>query len=210
MNQRTVEIGTPTGPARAHIRRPPRARGTLVLGHGAGGGVEASDLVAVAAAVPLEGWAVALIEMPWRVAGRKVAPAPKTLDAGWLPIVDSLMSGRGALPGPLIVGGRSAGARVACRTAESVGADGVLCLSFPLHPPGKPEKSRAAELLLPVEHGAPVHVVQGARDPFGTPDDVRAELPDPAYVTEVMGTHSFGKDASDVAAAVVTWLAQTF
>ncbi len=210
MNRRIVEISTPTGPARAHVTRPPRATGTLVLGHGAGGGIGASDLAANAGAVPLAGWAVVLVEMPWRVAGKKVATPPKTLDAGWLPIIASLMSGRGKLPRPLVVGGRSAGARVACRTAQSVGADGVLCLSFPLHPPGKPEKSRASELMLPVEAGLPVHVVQGARDPFGTPDDVRAELPDPSYVTEAAGTHSFGKDPTDVTRAVLAWLASTF
>lgn len=205
---RIVEIGTPTGPARAHVIRPPRATGTLVLGHGAGGGIGASDLTAIADAVPRAGWTVVLVEMPWRVACKKVATPPKTLDAGWLPIVAALMSGRGKLPRPLVVGGRSAGARVACRTAEIVAADGVLCLSFPLYPPGKPEKSRAAELRLPLEVGLPLHVVQGARDPFGTPDDVRAELPDPSYVTAAAGTHSFGKDPADVTAAVLAWLAR--
>lgn len=210
MNRRTVEIGTPTGPARAHIARPPQAKGALVLGHGAGGGIGASDLAAIGDAVPLAGWAVVLVEMPWRVVGKKVATRPKTLDAGWLPIVASLMSGRGKLPRPLVVGGRSAGARVACRTAELVGADGVLCLSFPLHPPGKPEKSRAFELRLPVEAGLPVHVVQGARDPFGTPEDVRAELSDPSFVTAAAGTHSFSKEPVDVTTAVLAWLAETF
>ncbi|PRZ42780.1 hypothetical protein CLV47_104127 [Antricoccus suffuscus] len=210
MNRRVIDIDTPTGPARAHVTRPPRAVGTLVLGHGAGGGIGASDLAAIADAVPLAGWAVVLVEMPWRVAGKKVATPPKTLDAGWLPIVASLMSGRGKLPRPLVVGGRSAGARVACRTAQEVGADGVLCLSFPLHPPGKPEKSRASELRLPLEAGLPLHVVQGARDPFGTPDDVRAELPDPSYVTAAAGTHSFGKHPTDVTAAVLAWLAGAF
>ena len=101
-----------------------------------------------------------------------------------------------ALPRPLVVGGRSAGARVACRTAEEVGADAVLCLSFPLHPPGKPESSRAEELLTPIRAGLPVHVVQGERDPFGTPDEVRAvRAPDAAYVSSAKGTHSFGKGA---------------
>lgn len=208
MARRVVEIGTPTGPARAHVTRPPRAKGTLILGHGAGGGIGASDLSALADAVPVAQWAVVLVEMPWRVAGKKVATPPKTLDAGWLPIVASLMSGRGKLPRPLVVGGRSAGARVACRTAQEVGADGVLCLSFPLHPPGKPEKSRAGELRLPLEAGLPLHVVQGARDPFGTPEDVRAELPDPSYVTAATGTHSFGKAPADVTAAVLAWLGQ--
>ncbi len=210
MNRRIVEIGTPTGPARAHVTRPPRAKGTLVLGHGAGGGIDAPDLAAVAVAVPPTGWAVVLVEMPWRVAGKKVATPPNTLDAGWLPIVGSLMSGRGKLPRPLVVGGRSAGARVACRTAESVGADGVLCLSFPLHPPGKPEKSRAFELRLPLEAGLPMLVVQGARDPFGTSDDVRAELPDPSYVTAAAGTHSFSKEPADVTSAVLAWLEHRF
>jgi predicted alpha/beta-hydrolase family hydrolase len=132
----------------------------LVLGHGAGGGVDALDLRAARNAALSLGWRVALVEQPWRVRGRKVAEAPARLDLAW---VDVLRTLRGA---PLVVGGRSAGARVACRTAAQVGADAVLCLAFPVHPPGRPEKSRIAELEGVV---VPVLVVQGARDAFGVP-----------------------------------------
>lgn len=139
----------------------------LALGHGAGGGIAAPDLQALAAALPALGVTVALVEQPWRVAGKRVAPAPKTLDVGWLPVAEHLrgLLRTGPTPdAPLVLGGRSAGARVACRTAAECGADAVLALAFPLHPPGRPERSRAVELL-----GCPVPtlVVQGATDPFG-------------------------------------------
>lgn len=199
---RVVEVATPQGPARASVHRPPRAVGTVVLGHGAGGQGWSGDLVAVTEALTADGWAVVLVDQPWRVAGRKVATPPPTLDAAWVPVVEALVSGRGALPKPLVVGGRSAGARVACRTAERVDADAVLCLSFPLHPPGRSESSRAEELLTPIRAGLPVRVVQGERDPFGTPDEVRAVVPDAAYVSSAKGTHSFGKAPADVVEAV--------
>ncbi|MFF8093933.1 alpha/beta family hydrolase [Streptomyces sp. NPDC016675] len=163
-NTQTETVPTDTGPARVtwHPAQTPR----LVLGvsHGAGGGIEARDLRALADALPAHGVTVALVEQPWRVAGRKLAPAPKTLDAGWRGIWPAL-----AAPGlPVISGGRSAGARVACRTAAELGAHAVLALSFPLHPPGKPEKSRAEELL---GAGVPTLVVQGGNDPFGRPEE---------------------------------------
>ncbi|MFF4173421.1 alpha/beta family hydrolase [Streptomyces sp. NPDC001744] len=136
----------------------------LALGHGAGGGVEARDLRALAGALPARGVTVALVEQPWRVAGRKVAPAPKTLDTAWRGLWPAL-----AKPGlPVVAGGRSAGARVACRTGRDLGALAVLALSFPLHPPGRPERSRAAELL---GTGLPTLVVQGGNDPFGRPEE---------------------------------------
>lgn len=136
----------------------------LAVGHGAGGGIEAADLLALAEALPGRGITVARVEQPWRVAGRKLAPAPKALDAAWRELWPALRD-----PGlPVVAGGRSAGARVACRTALELGAHGVLALAFPLHPPGKPEKSRAAELL---GAGVPTLVVQGARDPFGRPEE---------------------------------------
>jgi hypothetical protein len=206
-----VEVDTPQGTARATVHRPPRAVGTVVLGHGAGGQGWSGDLVAVTEALVADGWAVVLVDQPWRVAGKKVATPPPTLDAAWVPVVEALLSGRGALPKPLVVGGRSAGARVACRTAERVGADAVLCLSFPLHPPGRPESSRAEELLTPIRAGLPVRVVQGERDPFGTPDEVRAavraRVPDAAsvssaHVSSAPGTHSFGKAPAGVVEAV--------
>ncbi|MFI9468454.1 alpha/beta family hydrolase [Streptomyces sp. NPDC052492] len=173
---RTQDVETDTGTARITWHRASgRARLVLAVSHGAGGGIEARDLVALAAALPAHGVTVALVEQPWRVAGRKLAPAPKTLDTGWRGIWPAL-----AEPGlPVISGGRSAGARVACRTATELGAHAVLALSFPLHPPGRPEKSRAPELL---GAGVPTLVVQGGNDPFGKP----AEFPEgPHELVEV-------------------------
>ncbi|WTX55953.1 hydrolase [Streptomyces sp. NBC_00648] len=160
----TQLIETPAGDARITWYRGAGARLVLALGHGAGGGVEARDLQAIAAALPAHRVTVALVEQPWRVAGKKVAPAPKTLDVGWRSVWPAL-----AAPGlPVVAGGRSAGARVACRTAGELGAHAVLALSFPLHPPGRPEKSRADELL---GAGVPTLVVQGGNDPFGRPEE---------------------------------------
>lgn len=161
------EIGTPVGPARAEIRPAPRAQRVLVLGHGAGGGTSARDLAALAQALPSHGTTVVLVEQPWRVAGRKVAVPPSRLDLAWTAVLSALRAG-GALDHPLVVGGRSAGARVACRTARAVGAVAVLALSFPLHPPGRPERSRLPEL---AGAGVPTLVVQGDRDPFGGPGE---------------------------------------
>ncbi|MGH4034515.1 alpha/beta hydrolase family protein [Actinomycetota bacterium Odt1-20B] len=181
----TETISTDVGDARITWHKAPakKARAVLAVSHGAGGGIEARDLQALAAALPAHGVTVALVEQPWRVAGKKVAPAPKTLDAGWRGIWPAL-----AKPGlPVISGGRSAGARVACRTATELGAAAVLALSFPLHPPGRPEKSRADELL---GAGVPTLVVQGGNDPFGKP----AEFPaDAAYeLVEIpYGDHGF-------------------
>ncbi|MFI5974090.1 alpha/beta family hydrolase [Streptomyces sp. NPDC051452] len=160
-------VGTPAGDARITWHRAPEPRLVLAVSHGAGGGVEARDLQALARTLPGHGVTVALVEQPWRVAGRKIAPAPKTLDTGWRGVWPAL-----AAPGlPVISGGRSAGARVACRTAAELGARAVLALSFPLHPPGRPEKSRAAELL---GTGVPTLVVQGGNDPFGRPGEFPA------------------------------------
>ena len=208
-----VDIPTAQGPARAHLTEATGTPfGSLLLTHGAGGRMATKDLVAIASALPPLGWSVALVEMPWRVAGKKVAPMPPKLDAAWREIVPAL---RDRLPGRLVMGGRSAGARVACRLAGDLGADGVLCLSFPLVPPGKgSEKSRIGELVLPVEAGLPVHVVQGARDPFGSPEAVRAALAGEGIevdgtrvrVDEAPGTHSFtgGTAVADAVAAALT------
>ncbi|MBO1755671.1 hypothetical protein J4030_11125 [Allobranchiibius sp. CTAmp26] len=201
------EIQTPQGPARVHVERPGRAaptRGSLVLSHGAGGGVEAADLVALRALVD-DGWTYVRVEQPWRVAGRRIATPPRTLDAAWVPVLAALCRGRWALPRPLVVGGRSAGARVACRTASQVGADAVLALSFPLVPPsGGP--SRAHETQLVLDARLPLAVVQGQRDPFGTPDDVRTALGEAAAVYAVRGDHSFGRHPEDVLVATEGWL----
>ncbi|MCT9077670.1 alpha/beta hydrolase family protein [Streptomyces fulvoviolaceus] len=183
MTKETTEvIGTDAGDARITWHRARKPRLVLAVSHGAGGGVETRDLQALAAVMPGHGVTVALVEQPWRVAGKKVAPAPKTLDIGWRGIWPAV-----AKPGlPVISGGRSAGARVACRTAVELGAHAVLALSFPLHPPGRPEKSRADELL---GAGVPTLVVQGGNDPFGKPE----EFPDGAYeLVEVpYGDHGF-------------------
>ncbi|MEV5149673.1 alpha/beta family hydrolase [Streptomyces sp. NPDC052727] len=175
-------VGTDAGDARITWHTAKKARLVLAVSHGAGGGIEARDLQALAAVLPADGVTVALVEQPWRVAGKKVAPAPKTLDTGWRGVWPAL-----AEPGlPVISGGRSAGARVACRTAAELGAHAVLALSFPLHPPGKPEKSRADELL---GAGVPTLVVQGGNDPFGKP----AEFPESDFrLIEVpYGDHGF-------------------
>jgi len=188
--RRLVEVDTPLGPAHAHVVRPPRARGTVILTHGASGRLGGVDLTAVRDGLVESGWAVALVQQAWGVAGRRMPPRPVPQDEAWLPVVQALRTGRGRLPGPLVLSGKSNGARLSCRTAADLGADAVLCLSFPLHPPGKPEVSRADELRQPVGAGIPLHVVQGERDPFGTPGEVRAELADPAYVTAVKGEHT--------------------
>lgn len=181
----TIELQTGQGPARLVLDGDPAAATVLLLGHGAGGGVEAPDLAALAARLPRQGVCVARFEQPWRTAGKRVAPAPARLDEAWLGGVAAL---RDAIrPGAsLWLGGRSAGARVACRTSGGLGAAGVLALAFPLHPPGRPEKSRAAELL---GAGVPVLVVQGSRDPFGSADEVRAAAAGRAGITveEVLG-----------------------
>jgi predicted alpha/beta-hydrolase family hydrolase len=173
----------------------------MVLGHGAAGGVGTPDLVAATEAANGAGLAVALVEQPYVVAGRK-SPAPaRQLDPAWMAVVERLRAD--ALQGlPLVVGGRSAGARVACRTAADLGAVAVLCLAFPVHPPGKgddPTKSRVGELDA-VE--VPVLVVQGESDPFGMPPDG----PD-RTVVKVAGNHSL-KDADAVREAVAAWLPQ--
>ncbi|MGW1317941.1 alpha/beta hydrolase family protein [Streptomyces sp. NPDC002426] len=161
---RTESVETDAGVARITWLPAKRARLVLAVSHGAGGGIEARDLQALGAALPDRRVTVALVEQPWRVAGKKLAPAPRTLDTGWRGLWPALTA-----PGlPVVAGGRSAGARVACRTAAVLGARAVLALSFPLHPPGKPEKSRADELL---GTGVPTLVVQGGRDPFGRPEE---------------------------------------
>ena len=185
-------VDTPYGPARVHVRPVDTPSAALVLGHGAGGGVESPDLVAAATAAREAGLSVALVEQPYRVAGRR-SPAPaRQLDEAWLTVVPQLFPGL-----PLIVGGRSAGARVACRTAAETEAVAVLCLAFPVHPPGKPEKSRLPEL---EAVSVPTLVVQGERDPFGLPP----AAPDRTVIT-VPGTHSIRSSAA-VARAVSDWL----
>jgi uncharacterized protein len=206
---KTETVPTPAGDARVTWHSPRNARAVLAMGHGAGGGIEARDLRALADALPAHGIAVALVEQPWRVAGRRLAPAPKTLDAAWTALWPAL-----GKPGrPVVAGGRSAGARVACRTGRALGAHAVLALSFPLHPPGKPEKSRADELL---STELPTLVVQGGRDPFGRPAEF-PPLPETTELAEVAhGDHGFavpktagvGQESAlgVLTAAVADWL----
>jgi predicted alpha/beta-hydrolase family hydrolase len=162
-------VPTPYGDARLHTDRSRHPVATLLLGHGAGGGPEAADLAALGSELPRDGITVIRLEQPWRVAGKKVAPAPKTLDACLVAVADGLRPRT-----PLVLGGRSAGARSAARTAHHLGASGVLALAFPLHPPGRPESSRVDEL---TAVRVPTLVVQGEMDPFGRPEEFPAEQP---------------------------------
>jgi len=197
-----LDLDTPHGPARAHVRTGGGTAGALVLGHGAGGSVAAPDLTAAAGAAQALGWAVALVEQPYRVAGRRSAAPARQLDAAWTAALESLRAGPFAGLA-LVAGGRSSGARVACRTAAATGAAGVLCLAFPLQPPRRagsdaPVKTRLPELER-VE--VPVLVVQGARDPFGMPP------PGPGReVVAVAGDHGLKADRAALAAAVTAWL----
>ena len=196
-----LEVQTPHGPARVTLHEAPGARYALVLGHGAGGGVGAKDLLAARNAALELGIAVALVEQPYRVAGRR-SPAPAhQLDTAWLSVIEALQNG--ALQDLLlIVGGRSSGARVACRTAGAAGAAAVLCLAFPLHPPGKgddPAKSRLPELDAVT---VPVLVIQGESDPFGMPPAGPSRI-----VVRVPGDHSL-RNTAVVRDAVSRWLAE--
>jgi hypothetical protein len=201
---RIVELETPPGTARVHLHLADRPGGGLALGHGAGGGVGASDLVAVTRAALSVGVSVALVEQPYRVAGRR-SPAPAhQLDAAWTAVLAQLRED--ALHGlALIAGGRSAGARVACRTAAEVGAAGVLCLAFPLHPPGRaddPSKSRLPEL---DAVRVPALVIQGESDSFGMPPGRRASPV--RTVVRVPGNHSL-RSTAPVAGAAAEWLSR--
>ena len=201
------DVDTPHGPARVHLQAAGRPRAALLLGHGAGGSVTARDLRAATGAALELGVSVALVEQPYRVAGRR-SPAPAhQLDAAWRAVAAHLRAG--ALSGlVLLAGGRSSGARVACRTAAEVGAEGVVCLAFPLHPPARrgrdgaatpaPPPTRLPELDAVV---VPVLVVQGERDPFGVPPSGPGRT-----VVVVPGDHRLTSDLKAVAAAMAAWL----
>jgi uncharacterized protein len=196
-----IELETPHGPARAHIHAVEQPTAALVLGHGAGGGVGSRDLVAATEAGLAEGLTVALVEQPYRVTGRR-SPAPaRQLDASWMSVVADLRGG--PLAGlPIVTGGRSAGARVACRTAAETGAIAVLCLAFPLRPPRRSGAESAPDRLAELEAVTiPVLVVQGVRDPFGMPPGGRLRT-----VAQVQGDHSLRADLAAVEDAVRTWL----
>jgi uncharacterized protein len=197
----TLEIQTPHGPARVHVHGVDRPVAALVLGHGAAGGVGSRDLVTATEAAREVGLTVALVEQPYRVAGRR-SPAPaKQLDAAWTAVLEHLRSG------PLdrlriVVGGRSSGARVACRTADETGAIGVLCLAFPLRPPRRSDAAPPPDRLDELDAvRVPTLVVQGVRDPFGMPPPGRLRT-----VARVDGDHSLRTDLGAVAEAVRRWL----
>jgi hypothetical protein len=194
-----LDLDTPHGVARVDLHAADGATAALVLGHGAGGGIGAPDLQAAARAAAKLGVTVALVEQPYRVAGRRSQPPAAQLDVAWLAVIEQLRAGS-LRSARLIAGGRSAGARVACRTAADADAVAVLCLAFPVHPPGKasdPTKSRLPEL---DAVRVPVLVVQGENDPFGMPPDGRRRK-----VVRVSGNHSL-RAAAAVEDAVAAWL----
>ena len=199
----TLTIETPHGPAHAHLVDTDAPRGVLVLGHGAGGGVSATDLVAAKDVALSAGVAVALVEQPYRVAGRRSPPPAAHLDTGWLAVVEALR-GDWFHELPLVVGGRSSGARVACRTVHLTGAVGVLCLAFPLQPPQgerpAPRPSRLPELDIV---GVEVLIVQGENDRFGIPPPAARRT-----VCVVAGDHSLRRGLYTAAPVVAEWLAR--
>ena len=190
-------VPTPHGDARVHLARAGDPVGLMMLGHGAGGGVTAHDLTLATEEALALGLSVALVEQPYRVAGRKAPAPPAQVDAAWCAVAEQVYTG----DLPLIVGGRSFGGRVACRTSGDVGAAGVLCLAFPLHPPGRPEKSRLRELTAVT---VPTLVVQGDRDPFGVPDPSTLQIG--VTLVVVAGDHSLKKEAPVIRATISSWL----
>jgi uncharacterized protein len=198
-------IDTPRGPARAHLSFPDTETraGALILGHGAGGGVGAPDLQAAQQAALTGGWAVALVEQPYRVAGRKApAPAPH-LDEAWTAVVARLAADE-LRRLPVVTGGRSMGARVACRTAAATASIGVVCLAFPLAPPRRASATKPSPIRLPELDAVtvPTLVVQGLSDRFGMPPSGPART-----VAQVAGDHGLKSDLPGVRAAVSDWLA---
>ncbi len=192
-----LEIETPEGLARAQLHAAPDATGALALGHGAAGGFAAPDLAAVISIARDAGRTVAAIEQPYRVAGRRTPPRVERLDSAWIAVLEHLRAGE-LRDLPLVAGGRSSGARVACRTVAATGAIAVLCLAFPLHPPGRPDRSRQPELDAVT---VPTLVLQGESDPFGMP------AAGPAHtVVTVPGNHSLRAGIAPVAEAVSEWL----
>jgi predicted alpha/beta-hydrolase family hydrolase len=172
MTSTVTPVHTPQGPGRFYVDPAEQPSSLLVLGHGAGGGVGAVDLELLAASLPALGTTVVRFEQPWRTAGRSVGASPPKLDEAWRAALGWLVEQEWAQH-PLLVGGRSAGARVACRTASDTNPAAIVCLAFPLHLPGRPEKSRVAELLAPA---VPRLVLQGSKDSFGTPSEIRAAI----------------------------------
>lgn len=200
-NVSPVEVETPAGPARAHLELVEQPAAALILGHGAGGGIAAKDLLAAATVAVSLGVSVALVEQPYRVAGRRSPPRAPVLDAAWIAVAAHLAEHE--LVGlPLVAGGRSSGARVACRTAGATLAVGVLCLAFPLQPSPRSTGRQAPSRLPELDAvDVPVLVVQGGRDPFGMPPAGPQRK-----VVEVAGDHGLKADRAAVRSAVETWL----
>jgi len=197
---KTLDVDTPTGPARVHLRPADQPRGGVALGHGAGGGVEAVDLVAATDGALDSGFSVALIEQPYRVAGKRAPAAAKRLDEAWIAVLEHLRSEQ--LAGlPLVVGGRSLGARVACRTIGETGGVAALCLAFPLLPPRRGERQPQSRLSELDAVKLPVLIVQGKSDRFGMPPAGRNRK-----VVQVRGDHSLKSDTDAVTGAVGDWL----
>lgn len=198
-------VATPYGDARLHTDRSRRPVAALALGHGAGGGVDSPDLAALARALPRQGITVFRIEQPWRVAGKKVAPRPQTLDQTTVACLNAIR-----VRCPLVLGGRSAGARVACRLAASMGAVGCVALAFPLRSATSPDPTRLPEL---VDVGVPTFVVQGERDRFGYPADFPdqvdlAVIPDADHSFRVPRRAVLSQDETYwlIAEAVIEWV----
>lgn len=190
---------TSSGPARAELDQPDNPAFLLVLTHGAGGGVDSPDLLAARDAGRQLGGAVARVLQPYLVKGSRAPGSPDRQDAAWLEIIEALRPGFPAIP--LVQGGRSNGARLACRTARAAGARVVVALAFPLHPPGRPERSRADELR---QAGVPVLVVNGDHDPFGVPDGA-----DASRVIVLPGeTHALSRQPGQIRETVESWLSE--
>jgi predicted alpha/beta-hydrolase family hydrolase len=210
MTSTVVPVDTPQGPGRFFLDPAERPNSILVLGHGAGGGIAAVDLELLARHLPAIGTSVVRFEQPWRTAGRKVGAPPPKLDEAWCAALDWLV-GQEWGRHQLLVGGRSAGARVACRTASQTNPAAIVCLAFPLHLPGRPEKSRVAELLAPA---VPRLVLQGTKDSFGTPEELRAVIGNAPgiSVVELLGAnHGFRiVGAQSTASASSTPTAKSF
>jgi predicted alpha/beta-hydrolase family hydrolase len=195
----TLTIDTPGGPATVELTRPRNPQALVLLTHGAGGPVHTVDLLAIRDGLTAAGIAVGLVTQAYVVAGRHTPPVPLKQDESWLVAVAAVGAVRGMKTLPLVLGGRSNGARVACRTALAAGATAVVALAFPLHPPGRPEKTRIDEL---EAAGVPTLVVQGARDAFG--------MPPPASTRELVvipaADHSLKRNPQAVVAAVITFV----
>lgn len=200
-----LAIPTPVGEAGVELDRISGGSALLVIGHGAGGGIESPDLASVRSSCLAAGLSVARVLQPYRVAGRKAPPTAATLDQAWRAVLHALARRRGLAGQPFVFGGRSSGARVACRSAADPtirpAAVAVVAIAFPLHPPGKPERSRLPELdAVPV----PVLVVQGSADPFGMPP-----AGDGRQVVPLPGDHSLRRSAAEIGPLVAGWIVET-